>query len=142
MRLLVMFLVFACLSCARVDVQTSKPIKMDINMRVDVYQHVVKEVGSLEDEIYGSSGEQLNGVFGFCSTAYAADVDGQLRAVVESRKERGSQIESLMNQGVVGEKVKIIIVGPARILECPEEGQGLVFFRHLGTQYSQRVTGS
>lgn len=104
MRFLLACFLFLCLSCARVDVQTSKPIQLDINMRVDVYQHVVKEVDSIEDQIYGDDGNKVNRIFGFSNCAYAADYnENELEEVVNRRKARGGLIEQLMDTGAIGE---------------------------------------
>jgi uncharacterized protein YdbL (DUF1318 family) len=93
--------------CAKVNLQTSKPIKLDINMRVDVYQHVVNDAVSIEDQIYGQvgtqkSGKQLNSLWGI-SEVYAADLSAQLPAAIEGRKTRMSKVEEYFAKGYVGE---------------------------------------
>ncbi len=85
--------------CARVSVETKKPIKVDINMRLDVYQHVVKEAESIEDQIYGDDEAEMNSIWGI-SAAYAAD---SLSEAIERRKQRAVKIENYFKKGYIGE---------------------------------------
>ena len=56
--------------CASVQVQAPKdPIKMDISMRLDVYQHVSKDIDNIES-IVGSKAMAWLGDL-FVTTAYA-----------------------------------------------------------------------
>jgi len=103
MKVAIACLIFMALGCARVNLQTEKPLKVDISMRVDVYQHVAKDVASIEDQIYGAKKEQkLNALFTM-ETAYAQDYSGEVTAAIERRKERTSRIEEYVNQGYIGE---------------------------------------
>lgn len=92
-------IVFMLLGCARVAVETKKPLKVDINMRLDVYQHVVNEAESIEDQIYGNGNAEMNFLLGV-SEVYAAD---NLSEAIERRKERAPRIESYFNKGYIGE---------------------------------------
>jgi len=71
-----LFLVGAAMvgiGCARVSLQGSeKPIKVDISMRLDVYQHVEKDADSIENIVSGGKDKQsfLNL---FVSVAYAQE---------------------------------------------------------------------
>ena len=99
-------MLFLCIlmlfGCARIRVETPEPIKLDINMRVDVYQHVVKDVESIEDQIYGGKEKQLNFIFEV-KTAHAADYTGDVSAAIESRKKRVSVVEGYSRNGYIGE---------------------------------------
>lgn len=103
MKIAIVCFVFFALGCARVNLQTEKPLKVDISMRVDVYQHVAKDVASIEDQIYGAAKEQkLNALFTI-RTAYAQEHSGEVSAAIERRKERNPRIEEHVGKGYVGE---------------------------------------
>lgn len=86
--------------CARVNIATDEPIKLDISMRVDVYQHVVEDVKSIEDQIYGDDGAFLFETILGIKEVYAA---GDLDAAVAGRKSRLGKIEQFSSQGYIGE---------------------------------------
>ncbi len=98
----IILLVLFVISCAKVSVETKKPIKVDINMRVDIYQHVVKDVEDINDQIYGSSGKDFNSLFGF-EEAYAADLSKSASEAISRRKERVGSIEIYFAKGYIGE---------------------------------------
>ena len=58
-KIALLLLTIIAFGCAKVQVETTKPIKVDVNMRVDVYQHVVKDVESVNDQIYYTSFKKL-----------------------------------------------------------------------------------
>ncbi len=101
-KISVIFLAFFLISCAKVSVETKKPIKVDINMRVDIYQHVVKDVEDINDQIYGSSGKDLNSLFGF-EEAYAADLPAGASEAISRRRDRVGSIEAYFSKGYIGE---------------------------------------
>jgi len=91
--------------CARVQVDT-KPIKVDISMRVDVYEHVAKAVESIEDQVYGPSSpeKKLNWLIGF-EEVYAADSSAaspEAAAAIAARKSRAEQVSHFMELGYIG----------------------------------------
>ena len=94
--------VLVALGCARVNLQTEKPLKVDINMRVDVYQHVVKEAASIEDQVYGSSEKKLNLLLRM-DEAYAQESGSDLDNAIQLRRARASTIEGYFDKGYVGE---------------------------------------
>jgi len=100
-KIAVIFLVLIVFGCARVSVQTPEPIKVDIKMRVDVYQHVVKEVESIEDQVYGPEEKNFNAIFGI-SKVYAAQCEGCMSAAIARRKERAAKVEEYLSKGYVG----------------------------------------
>lgn len=91
----------AC-GCAKVNIATSKPLKVDINMRVDVYQHVAKDVESIEDQIYGSSKKQINAI-SFIESVYAQEGSPELNSAIQARRARAATIEDLFRKGYIGE---------------------------------------
>ena len=99
-----------CTGCARVRVEAPKdPIKVDISMRLDVYQHVEKDIDAIEDIVSGSKTEPQSKVYQnllglFVEDAYASE--GLSPAVEQAalrRKDRLSELTSWQSQGVVGE---------------------------------------
>lgn len=111
------------LGCAKVDLQTSKPIKVDISMRVDVYQHVSKEVDSIEDQIYGDQQKKLNFLFG-SQLAYAQEYDAALSDAIQGRKNRLGEIEDYFRKGYVGENKEAYL--QMRSEKVPQDLQGKV----------------
>lgn len=103
--------VIFAVGCARLSLQAPKePIKLDISMRLDVYQHVQKDIDSIEDIVSGSEKtakpydkHSFLHYFG-AATAYAQDaLDPQVEAAALSRKARREQVVSLLQAGKVGE---------------------------------------
>lgn len=92
----------ALISCAKVNLQTSQPLKVDINMRVDVYQHVAKDVESIQDQIYGSTPKQINAILRM-NEAYAQEYSSDVTAAIERRKGRKEAVDKYFNKGYVGE---------------------------------------
>ena len=102
-------LIFA-VGCARVQVSAPKePIKVDISMRLDVYQHVEKDIDDIEDIVSGGSQEpeskidpNLLGVF--VMEAYADDgLSPEVEQAALGRRARLSELHSWLSRGVLGE---------------------------------------
>ena len=100
-------LMFLVLGCASVQVKAPKePIKVDISMRLDVYQHVEKEIDNIENMV--SSTQTAAGLqsFNFFGTecAYAQEGYGpEVNEAVSRRKARYAEIMQLESQGTLGE---------------------------------------
>jgi len=97
---LLLFPVFF-LACARVSVETKEPIKVDVSMRIDVYQHVVEEVDSIEAQIYGDTEQQLNFNWGI-KEVYAADLPAEAAEAIARRKSRAGTVENYLKLGYLG----------------------------------------
>lgn len=95
---LIVFLVFLP-GCARVLVETKDPIKVDISMRLDIYQHVLRDVEAIEEQIYGQPEKKMNFLF-TVSKVYAAD---SVETAIKRRRDRVSEIEEYFNSGYIGE---------------------------------------
>lgn len=106
---------FVSLGCARVQVVAPKePIKMDISMRLDIYQHVQKDIDAIENIVSGvaekpkSPGQSMLGIF--VSNAYA---QGSLSPEVEEaalrRKARLTELSSWEAKGVIGENKNALV---------------------------------
>ncbi len=90
------------MGCARVQVEAPKdPIKMDISMRLDVYQHVTKDIDQIESIVSGS--KPMAWAEFLVQTAYAGDLDPAVEQAATRRRDRRSKIVSLESQGLVGE---------------------------------------
>lgn len=100
------FFIIAVFGCAKISVETPKPIKVDISMRVDIYQHMVKDVESIEGEIYGnkdgSKEINMNAVL-FLDNVYAAEYPSEVSSAIERRKTRAGIIEDYFQKGCIGE---------------------------------------
>jgi len=96
--------------CARVRVEAPKdPIKLDISMRLDIYQHVAKDIDAIEDIVSGSGGKTPSARQGsmldvFVESAYAEDSFGpEVEKAAISRRDRRAQLVSFEESGVVAE---------------------------------------
>jgi len=96
--------------CARIKVETPKePIKLDISMRLDIYQHVAKDIDAIEGIVSGNEKKPAVGKQGtwldvFVKDAYAQESLGpEVEKAAYSRKDRRPQLVSLEESGVAGE---------------------------------------
>ncbi|OGX19083.1 MAG: hypothetical protein A3K83_02890 [Omnitrophica WOR_2 bacterium RBG_13_44_8b] len=99
------------LGCARVRVEAPKdPIKVDISMRLDIYQHVAKDIDEIENIVSGSkdkpqskNGSSLLGYF--VTFAYAQDsgLSPEVEQAALRRKDRRTELATLEGKGTVGE---------------------------------------
>ncbi|HAH22072.1 MAG: hypothetical protein A2Y00_07605 [Omnitrophica WOR_2 bacterium GWF2_43_52] len=101
----------ANVGCARIKVEAPKePIKMDISMRLDIYQHVAKDIDDIENMISGpqkqakpnNSQSRISDYF--ITNAYAQEsLSPEVEAAVSRRKQRRSDLISWEQKGVIGE---------------------------------------
>lgn len=106
LNFLLVFGLFLTLGCATVKVQAPKePIKVDISMRLDIYQHVQKDIDAIENIVTGSGeNEKPQSLFrSLVGTAYAQDLSPELEEAALRRKARYAELSSLEETGVVGE---------------------------------------
>jgi uncharacterized protein YdbL (DUF1318 family) len=109
--LILLLALVVSLGCARVKVEApEKPIKIDITMRIDVYQHVVKDLNSIEDMVSGSKQEpspkpnQKGELNLFVTCAFAQEGLGpEVQAAVNNRIKRRSLLADRQAKGVIGE---------------------------------------
>ena len=101
----------AFFGCARVRVEAPKdPIKLDISMRLDIYQHVAKDIDAIEDIVSGNGpkktapGKKGSMLDVFVRDAYAQDSFGpEVEKAAYSRRDRKSELDSWEEKGVIGE---------------------------------------
>lgn len=98
------------IGCARVRVEAPKEaIKLDISMRLDIYQHVAKDIDAIEDIVSGKEKKPVPGKEGsmldvFAEEAYAEDSFGpEVENAALNRRDRRPQLLSLEEQGIVSE---------------------------------------
>ena len=96
--------------CARVRVEAPKdPIKLDISMRLDIYQHVAKDIDAIEDIVSGSGGKIPGTKQGsmldiLIPSAYAQEgLSPEVEQAALNRRDRKLQLVSLEQSGVVAE---------------------------------------
>lgn len=107
------FLVISILAltfgCARVRVEAPKePIKLDVSMRLDIYQHIEKDIDKIENIVSGAKDEpkvadKQSFLNKFITSAYAQDLSSEIEQAALRRKDRYSKIFSQEEQGILGE---------------------------------------
>lgn len=111
--MVIIFILTSVLSigCAQVQVKAPKdPIKVDIAMRVDVYQHVKNDIDAIEDIVSGdnkslkSEVKPISFMDILMPSAYAEeDILAQIESTALSRQTRYSQIMGIESKGIAGE---------------------------------------
>jgi len=107
---LVLAVLLLSVGCARIKVEAPKePIKLDISMRLDIYQHVAKDIDAIEDIVSGS-GEKTPGARQgsmldiLIPNAYAQEaLSPEVEQAALNRKARKQELVSLEERGVIGE---------------------------------------
>ena len=107
---IVLIALVAFFGCARVRVEAPKePIKLDISMRLDIYQHVAKDIDAIEGIVSGNETKPAVGKQGtwlgvFVKDAYAQEsLSPEVEKAAYSRRDRRPQLVSLEESGAVGE---------------------------------------
>jgi len=96
--------------CARVRLEAPKePIKMDISMRLDVYQHVVSDIDAIEGIVSGAKDktnpkDKRSALELFIGNAYAQEViSPETEQAALRRRDRINELRALETKGVIGE---------------------------------------
>jgi len=96
--------------CARVRMEAPKdPIKVDISMRLDIYQHVQSDIDKIEEIVSGAQGQDnssrlLDTLSLFPGIAYAQDgLSSNATDAAFRRKDRRAELSRYEQQGIVGE---------------------------------------
>jgi len=110
MYLILIACVILSLGCARVRVEAPKEaIKVDISMRLDIYQHVQKDINAIENIVSGSkeapkSSDNHSLLDYFISNAYAQEgLSPEVEQAALRRKDRRTELVSWEAKGFVGE---------------------------------------
>ncbi len=143
--------------CARVRIDSKDPIKLDVKMRLDIYQHVARDVDSIEDMIAGPQEKEGAQVLQKTSlldfivpAAYAgklADFPDEVVVAIERRKERRAGIVLLESQGYIGENENGFIdvfdkvsLDPGKLTMVEEENKDrLVIFEYVAKKNGASV---
>ncbi|MFA5996751.1 MAG: DUF1318 domain-containing protein [Candidatus Paceibacterota bacterium] len=107
-KLVVIFaVIFIAIGCAKVQVVAPKdPIKVDIAMRLDVYQHVEKDIDLIENIVSGKkmTGQPQSMLNYFVGTAYAEDaLPAEVEGAAMRRKARYQELVAAESSGRIGE---------------------------------------
>ena len=143
MRMFYSFLIgtLVLIGCARIQVDAPKdPIKMDISMRLDVYQHVVKDIDDIENLVSGeksSTAKKLSDII--VPQAHADDMNPAVREAALRRKDRLAQISSLEARGVIGENKSALLAlrgsaAEAGSLIAQENSDRLMIYQSIAAQ--------
>ena len=104
---LIFTVILIMVGCARVQVVAPKdPIKVDIAMRLDVYQHVEKDINAIEDIVSGnrSIGKLQSMLDHFVGVAYAEEgLPADVEAAAMRRNARYQELASAESSGRIGE---------------------------------------
>ena len=135
--------------CASVEVKAPKdPIKLDISMRLDVYQHVVQDADEIEDLVEGKTpGKTLSSLIGI-GTAYAGeeDLSPEARDAAYRRRDRHSELESYESRGVLGESRNGLVVvrgaadARANELLSAENSDRMVIYQAIASKRQSSVS--
>ena len=104
----ILLAVFLGMGCAQVQVKAPKdPIKFDITMRLDVYQHVAKDIDSIENIVSGKAapspkdGMKIN--FLMVNAHAEEGLSPEVEKAAMNRKARYADLSSLEGRGAIGE---------------------------------------
>lgn len=107
---LILGAVILAFGCARVRVEAPKePIKVDIAMRLDIYQHVQKDIDAIEGIVTGDPSktqpsDKQSFLSLFLASAYAEEgMSPQVEQAALKRRDRLNELRGLQAQGVIGE---------------------------------------
>ncbi len=151
----VMFAAAIGLGCARVNVGGSKePIKVDIAMRLDIYQHVQKDIDSIENIVAGDKKQPVKKSGGqsflncLVENVYAQDnLSPEVEQAALRRKDRRDTLSSWEAKAVVGENkqglVSIRNSGQADSavngLVESENADRMLIYRSLSEKYGESL---
>ena len=119
---LVVILIAGYFGCTKhtVKLEQDEPFRVDVNMRIDVYQHITNHANTIEDMINDSSQPQsynfisntLSFLPDFTASVYAREksvvnnLSPAAVSAIEKRKMRRSDIIVWESKGVLGENAK------------------------------------
>lgn len=127
--------------CARVRLEAPKePIKMDISMRLDVYQHVEKDIDAIEGIVSGvkdkpNPKDNRTALELFIGNAYAQEgISPEAEQAALRRRDRINELRALEAGGVIGENS----IG---LIEVKDPSQETASVKHLiEAENSDRMT--
>ncbi len=103
-------LILVLTGCAHITVDAPKePIKLDVTMRLDIYQHIQSDIDDIENMVSGpakkaQAKDQHSFLDMLVTKAYAEDGLGAVvQEAVARRKERREKLVALEQTGAIGE---------------------------------------
>jgi uncharacterized protein YdbL (DUF1318 family) len=143
------------LGCARLNVGGAKePIKVDISMRLDIYQHVQKDIDSIENIVSGDKSQPTKKPGGrsllnyLISEAYAQEgLSPEVEQAALRRKDRKAALSVWEAQAVVGENRSALAeirnpeVADSTVIELvrSENEDRMIIYRALAKKYGQTL---
>lgn len=143
------------LGCARVNLGgTKEPIKVDIAMRLDIYQHVQKDIDSIENIVAGDKKqpEKKPGGRSFLNylveNAYAQEnLSPEVEQAALRRKDRRDILSSWEAKAVLGEnKLGLVSIrnpgqadGTVNTLVQDENADRMLIYRSLSEKYAETL---
>ena len=107
---LIILCVLVSLGCARLRVEAPKePIKVEISMRLDIYQHIQKDIDAIEDIVSGSKEEtkpskKQSLLDYFTLPVYAQEgLSPEVGQAALRRKDRYPELVKWLEEGIIGE---------------------------------------
>ena len=147
---LVMFwVVLAGSGCARVRVEAPKEaIKVDISMRLDIYQHVEKDINDIESLVSGpaAAADKSSWLDGLCVAAYAQEaLSPEVEQAALRRRDRKPQLAAAQQAQVIGEnksglvEVRSAADAAARQLVTDENNDRMIIYRAVAAKNGTSV---
>lgn len=110
-NLFLLLMLSVSIGCAKLRVEAPKePIKVDISMRLDIYQHIEKDIDAIENIVSGGSREdkkpvEQHGLLRvLMKEAFAQEaLSPEIEQAALRRKDRLSELSSLEAKGIVSE---------------------------------------
>ena len=133
--------------CASVQVKAPKePIKMDISMRLDVYQHVVKDIDDIESIVSGGKKMARLGDL-FVKSAYAEEtaLAPEATEAAYRRRDRKAVLDEAVAQGTLSEgKDALISISDsagdaARQLAQDENADRMIIYKAIAQKNGSTV---
>jgi len=144
---IVLIALVAFFGCARVRVEAPKEaIKLDISMRLDIYQHVAKDIDAIEDIVSGAAEKKPGAKQGsmldiLVPEAYAQEgLSPEVEQAAYSRRDRKPQLAALEESGVAIEnnlglvEIKGGADSSARALVDAENNDRMIIYRAIAAK--------
>jgi len=153
-RLMVAGICILCaIGCARVRVEAPKEaFKVDISMRLDVYQHVSKDIDSIENIVSGATQKPAkpdikSSLNIFVSQAYAQEgLGADVEQAALRRRDRRPQLAVYESKGIVGEnasglvEIRAAAGADAQALVSAENSDRMIIYTAVAQKNGTSVT--
>ena len=104
---------FFFIGCARVNVESKQPIKLDVTMRLDIYQHVAQDAQAIEDMVaspkegQGTASNKSSFLSLDANEAYAeeeGEYPADIKDAIDRRKARRADLFNWESSSSIGER--------------------------------------